>query len=223
MGGITLQSRQSLSRRVQVFGGANGRGERRTELRRVFRFGDIYSDRGNVEAAVASIAAGAIDPNRNQHLIADLVDWATLYASDPVFARESYLKIVRLALDPEYEPNIDVWMQRRGRVPATPGTAPGIVTTPVPTPSASTPGMTNAEYQALLAAAQVEAARLAAMASANQAATVSEGKRILAEEALATEKAAAEEALRNGEATPPKSNPLPWLIAAGAAFFLLKG
>ncbi len=230
MGGITLPMRQSLTRRVQTFGGLNGRAER-LGSRRVFRFGDISADRATVEAALNSSATGSGAASVKSNLI-NVLDWAALYAADPAWTRSAYQRMSDGSLDSEYQPNIDVWLQRHGSVPTsnTPVTTDPVPVT-VPTPSnppvtgpvtipGTTPGTTDAEYQAAIAAMQVEAARLAALATANQAVAAAEAKQKDAEDEAAYQAAVAANAQL---ITPKKSNAVPWLVAAGLAFLALKG
>lgn len=229
MGGITLQGRQSLSRRVQSFGGLNGRGTN-AGFR---RFGDMSSDRATVETELSAMATGATGP-RNHTWLVNTIDWAALYASDPSWARSAYNTINQASYDPDWQPTIEVWLQKHGVVapgntPVTPPVSnppvtPPVVAPPVSNPLVTTPGMTQAEYEAALAAAQVEAAKLAALASAKQAQNAAESKRIAAEDELARRNA--EIASQTAIADAPvahKSNPIPWLVAAGVAFLVLKG
>ncbi len=203
---ITLNRRQSLSSRIQNFGGANGRGSRR------FRFGDSASDRAIIEAELAAMDAGATGPRNHDALIQN-TDWGSLFVADAAWARNAYARINAASLDPEYQPTIDVWFEKHGGNPTV--TVPVVTNVPV-----TTPGTTDAAYQAAVAAAQIEAARLEAVAAANRKAADADAKRIAAEDVLKA-KLAADAA----QATEPvkKSSMLPLVLAAGAAYLLLKG
>jgi hypothetical protein len=215
MGVITLERRPNLSRRIHAFGGANGRGSNR-----MFRFGDVSSDRAAVESEIAAMDAGATGP-RNHTQLLNTLDWAALYAADPSYIRVAYDRINASSLDPEWAPSIDVWMSRNGKVTQAPVDAPVVVPG---TPPVVMPGTTDAEYQAALVQAQIEAAKLQALATSKQAANAADSARIKAEDELARREAADAEAARNAEVTPkPKPNAFPWLIAAGVAFLVLRG
>ena len=67
MGAITLQNRQSLSRRIHSFGGMNGRGNNRR-----IRFGDISLMRRDVEVALSSPPNGQGGAMQNGALLQSL-------------------------------------------------------------------------------------------------------------------------------------------------------
>lgn len=217
MGAITLQSRQSLSRRVQSFGSLNNRGGNRRLL-----FGDAASDRADIEAEIANMNAGLFSHLRNSQLI-NTRDWAALYDAYPTWARDAYFKINSGSMEAEYEPTIDVWLSHRApAVVNTPGNTPVIVDVPAQAPVVVSPGTTDKSYQDAVAAAQAEALRLQSMAAAKQAETRAESARIAAENEAANQKAIDDEATRDNSVE-PKPNAFPWLIAAGVAFLVLKG
>ncbi len=213
MGTITLQSRQKLSRRVHTFGSVNGRG---------YRFGD---DRATVQAALN-------DPANTPHLyqtqLLNTMDWNVLYAADPAWARAAYQSINDASLDPVTTPTIDAWFQQRGITPPSQvvqAPTPIVVSNPASVVVAPvvTPGMTDADYQASVVAAQIEAARLQSMATAQEAANRADSARIAAENALAQQTAAMQDQTVSNTSVTPKSSMGPLLLAAGALYLLLKG
>jgi hypothetical protein len=213
MGNITLQNRQSLSRRVHVFGSANGRGAG------VFRFGDAASDKAKIDTAFARVQYGNPQDRETITLI-NFIDWAALYASDAAFAKSAYPLLLRWHFEPEsLPPTIDAWFQSHGITIPT----PGVINSSINVPVVTTPGMTDAEYQAVIAKAKEEAARLAATASAKQAANASDSARIAAENELAKKNAEIAATPATPAVSTPKKNVLPWLLAVGAAYFVLKG
>lgn len=234
MGTIALPRRNSLSSRVHAFGGLNGRG---------YRFG---AERAEIETAIASNAPNSMYYN----IMLNHTDWAALYASDPVFARDAYFIVNNKALDPEYSPNIDIWfMRKNGQLgPQTPSPAPyGTksytppsnvdVVTPMPiapitisqsvnTPAPSTPGQTDSDYARQVAENQVQAAALAAQATANAARLRQEAQAAKDAEASANTQLATQDTIKTESSAvseKPKSNAMPLLIAAGLAFLVLKG
>lgn len=211
---VTLPNRMSLARRVNAFGGSNGRGRGG-----LFRFGDVASDRALVEEQLTIQQTFNSPSTRQGFITGNRVDWAALHAAYPDWARAAYASINQGALDPDSFPDIETWLARYGgSVPiiAPPPVMSLPVAPPAPTP-AITPGMTDAEYQAALAAAQSEADRLATLAQERHNAFIAEAKRVAADEA-------AKEYARTTGATPVKpKSVLPWVLAAGAALLLLKG
>lgn len=212
MGNVTLPHRNSLSRNIHVFGSVNGRG-----AGRIFRFGDVAADRAKVESAIAGL--------RQQNHMATRMDihantnWAALFSVDPAWTRDAYSFINEGVLDPSWEPTVEIWIQNRGNASVTPPVVPPPAATPsTPVTLPIVPGMTDAGYQAAIAAAQAEAARLASLAAARYAALVAEGKQ---KEAEAVAAQAAKDAAN--VASPKKSSLMPLLLAAGALLLITKG
>ncbi len=194
MGVITLQNRQSLSRRIHAFGGVNGRGSNRSDSHRRVRFGSRSPE--SIAAAWALLAT----PYHQAQYAAEFSAWVQNHPGEKM-------------LDPE------AWYLERHPEMFETASVP-VVTPVVP---ATTPGTTDAEYQAALVQAQIEAARLQAVATAKQAENAADSKRIAAEDELARRNA---EIAKQTEVNPdvtPKPNAFPWLIAAGVAFLVLKG
>lgn len=220
MTAFTLPGRQRLSTRVPSFGGANGRG-----TRRVFRFGDMVQDKQKATQFIAALDAGTVHTPYSVADTVDVLDWAALYTADPVWARNAFTRMVSGTMDPAN--TVETWIAQHGGS-ITPVTPPvNTPATPDPTPSNTvvTPGMTDAQYQAALLAAQTEALRLA---TANAAAAAQAAKNQSAADAATAAEIARENVLRQNTPAPavpvaPKSNALPWLIAAGVAFLALKG
>ncbi len=212
MGSITLPSRQSLSRRVPGFGSVNNR---------VFRFGDTVQDSATLQAEVNAMnqTAGRGSGPQQHTMLLNTLDWASLFQADPVRVREAYSRINMSSLDPEFAPTIEAWIEKHpgSVVPAVPVSNPITITV-------TTPGMTDAQYQAAVEKARIEAERLLSMAAAKQAENAAHSKQIAAEDALA--KAKAEEANRNVDVTTPpakKSSFVPLLLTVGLGYLLLKG
>ncbi len=219
MTAFTLPRRQRLSTRVPSFGGANGRG-----TNRVFRFGFIPTPEDAARYwALAEAGARQESPDAI-YKAQNAVDWNGLYELD--YARALQLDTA-VHGTPRWTP--------AGGPPVTQATPPPVVVTPpvvipvtpdpIPSNTVVTPGMTDAQYQAALLAAQTEALRLAA---ANAAAAAQAAKNQSAADAATAAEIARENVLRQNAPVPavpvvPKSNALPGLIAAGVAFLALKG
>lgn len=223
MGGITLQSRQSLSKRVQFFGGANGRGTRRVRFGFVPYPEDAVRYWAMAEAGARKESADAIYKAKNA------VDWNGLYELDYPRALQLDTAIngspiwapaggppVSAPVNPPPTPPAQTYTE-----PPVVNPPPATVPPPPPAPPVVTPGVTDADYQAMVVANQIEAARQQALMTAHDAQMRADA----AQAAADLQSAAAQDALAraNQNSTPPKSNAVPWLIAAGLALLALKG